>query len=107
MSYSWVTKYLSSKFKDSLQSEKRVNAVARCTTASANLMNHPEDALEIRTYMNTGFVNIMLKKPLYNKIEEKAKELETTPDALLYNAIMLILKTRFVSATRLAQMLSR
>jgi len=38
-------------------------------------------------------VNITLEKQFYKQLEEKAKELETTPDKLLYNAILLVLKS--------------
>jgi len=60
---------------------------------TSKLLDPPEEALSIRAYANTEFVNIILKKPLYEKLEEKAKKLETTPDKLIYNAILLILKT--------------
>ena len=52
----------------------------------------PEGILAIKAYGNTNFVNIMLEKQLYKQLEEKAKRLETTPDKLIYNAIVLILK---------------
>jgi len=55
------------------------------------LLDPPEDALTIKTYANTDFVNIVVKKPLYEQVEEKAKRLETTPDKLIYNAILLML----------------
>jgi len=92
MSYQWVTKYLPDRFKDHLQSEKAKSALRRRARIS-KLLDPPEEVLSIRTYANTEFVNIVMKKPLYEKLEEKAKKLETTPDKLMYNAILLVLKT--------------
>ena len=92
MSYQWVMKYLPDRFKDCLQSERAKPALRRRAETS-KLLDPPEEVLSIRAYANTEFVNILVKKPLYEKVEEKAKKLETTPDKLIYNAILLILKT--------------
>jgi len=35
----------------------------------------------------------MLEKQFYKQLEETAKKLETTPDKLIYNAILLIIKS--------------
>jgi len=35
----------------------------------------------------------MLERPFYKQLEETAKKLETTPEKLIYNAILLILKS--------------
>ena len=90
MSYTWVMKYLPEKFKDSLQSERAGAATRR--VAGINLLDPPEDVLTIKTYGNTDFVNIVVKKPLYEQLEEKAKRLETKPDVLIYNALLLMLR---------------
>jgi len=92
MSYQWVMKYLPDRFKDHLQSE-RAKPALRHRAETSKLLNPPEEVLSIRAYANTEFVNIVVKKPLYEKLEEKARKLETTPDKLIYNAILLILKT--------------
>jgi hypothetical protein len=100
MSYTWVAKYLPEKFKESLQSERRSGSVTRCVTGkdpkrrviSFELEEPPKGAVAIKAYGNTNFVNIMLEKQFYKQLEEKAKRLETTPDKLIYNAILLILK---------------
>jgi hypothetical protein len=100
MSYRWAAKYLPEKFKESLQSERRSGAVARCATGdlksrraiSFELEEPPQGAVAIKAYGNTNFVNIMLEKQFYKQLEEKAERLETTPDKLIYNAIRLILK---------------
>lgn len=91
MSYQWVAKYLPDDFKDSLQSARAKTALQHGTKAN-NLDDLPKDTLSIRIYANTNFVNILLRKPLYKKLEEKAKRLETTPDKLIYNAILQLLK---------------
>ena len=92
MSYQWVMKYLPDRFKDHLQSERAKPALRRRAETS-KLLDPPGDLLSIRAYANTEFVNIVVKKPLYEKLEERARKLETTPDKLVYNAILLILKT--------------
>ena len=82
MSYPWVTKYLSDRFKDRSQQHKipRVHRTGIC-----KLLEPPEGVLSIRAYANTDFVNIIVKKHLFEKLEEKAKKLEITPDVLIYN----------------------
>jgi hypothetical protein len=99
MSHRWVVKYLPNKFKDSLQSERAGSAARRATgedperrAISFELEEPPEGAVAIKAYGNTNFVNILLEKQFYKQLEEKAKRLETTPDKLIYNAILLILK---------------
>ena len=92
MSYQWVVKYLPDEFKDPLQSERAKPALQRRARVD-KLRDPPEEVLSVKSYANTEFVNIMMKKILYEKLEEKAKKLETTPDKLIYNAILLILKT--------------
>lgn len=52
----------------------------------------PEGGVTTKTYGNTNFVNVMLEKKFYRQLEEKAKELETTPDKLIYNATLAIMK---------------
>ncbi|MCK4478216.1 ParB/RepB/Spo0J family partition protein [Candidatus Bathyarchaeota archaeon] len=93
MSYRWVAKYLPDRFKNSLQSERRKNSVARPATTSITFTDPPEDVLNISVYRNTDFVNFVVKKSLYEKLEEKAKKMEITPTKLIYNALLLILKT--------------
>jgi hypothetical protein len=91
MSYQWVMKYLPDRFKDRLQSEKAKSALQRGAGISKPL-DISEDVLSIKSYANTEFVNIILKKSLYKKLKEKAEKLETTPSKLVYNAILQILK---------------
>ena len=91
MSYQWVIKYLPPRFKDFLQSERAKPALRRRAETS-KLLDPPEEVLIIKTYANTEFVNIIVQKPLYEKLEDKAKMLETTPKKLIYKAILSILK---------------
>jgi len=99
MSYTWVMKYLPDKFKDSVKSEsaRATRRVAKNDgkhhTISLELEEPPEGTVTIRIYGNTNFVNIMLEKQFYKQLEETAKKLETTPDKLIYNAILLIIKS--------------
>jgi len=101
MSYTWVMRYLPEKFKDP-QQLKRASAATRRVARKDNPTRHvvsleleepPKGALTIKTYGNTNFVNIMLQKKFYRQLEETAKKLETTPDKLIYNAILLIIKS--------------
>ncbi len=92
MSHRWVRKYLPDEFKDRLQSERASlsNSARRCR-ATTKLLEPQGEVLTIRNYANTEFVNLVVKKALYQKLEEKAKKLETTPIKLIYNALLQIL----------------
>ena len=93
MSYRWVMKYLPNRFKDTSQSERRKTSVARRATTSTTLANPPKDVLGLTVYKNANFVNFFVEKTIYEKLEDKAKKLGATPTKLLYNAILLILRT--------------
>ncbi len=43
-------------------------------------------------YANTHFVNVMVEKPFYMKLKEVSEKLRTTPDVLINNALLLIVK---------------
>ena len=66
-------KYLPDNFKDNLQSRRRTGAVARCATEKdpkhhlipLELEEPPKGAITIKTYKNTNFVNVMVKKLFY------------------------------------------
>ena len=85
-------KYRPDRFKYHLQSGRAKPALQRRAETS-KLLDPPKEALSIKTYANTKFVNVVLKKSLYEKLQERAKKLKTTPDKLIYNAILAILKT--------------
>ena len=91
MSYTWVMKYLPNRFKDSAQSD-RAGTATRHVAGIDKLVDPPEDVLTIKTYANADFVNIMVKRTLYEQLEKEAKRLETKPDALIYNALLLMLE---------------
>jgi hypothetical protein len=100
MSYRWVMKYLPDNFKDSAQSERDNSAThhaagrnCKRSVISIELEEPPRDAVAIKAYRNTDFVNTMVTKSLYEQLKEKAKKLETTTDKLIYNAILLFLKS--------------
>jgi hypothetical protein len=89
MSYPWVARYLPDKFKDFVQSERRTGAVIRRITSedpkrrvSFKLEEPPKDAVAIKAYGKTNFVNIMLEINFYKQLEETAKKVETPPDKL-------------------------
>jgi len=100
MSYRWVAKYLPDKYKESSQSERRAGSVARRATGedpkrraiSFELKEPPKGAVAIKAYGNTNFVNIMPEKQFYKQLEETAERLETKPDVLIYNALLIMLK---------------
>jgi len=103
MSYRWVMKYLPDRFKDDAQSERASSAARRAAGENPErgtkrrvipeFEEPPKGTVTIKAYTTTSFVNVMLEKKFYKQLEERAKKLETTPDKLRYNAILLILKT--------------
>jgi len=104
MSYTWVMKYLPDSFKDTAQSEKRSGSVTRRVTGKdAKRREDPKEIVElteppkekiltVQKYANTSFVNVVLMKPFYTQLERIAEKLGTTPDVLINNALLLILK---------------
>lgn len=43
-------------------------------------------------YANASFVNVLLERSVYTRLEEMADNLETTPDVIISNALLLMLK---------------
>ncbi|MDH5690750.1 MAG: hypothetical protein OEY81_04920 [Candidatus Bathyarchaeota archaeon] len=68
--------------------------VARRATEEEELLGVPPEnqILTMKKYANTHFVNIMVEKPFYTKLEKAAEKLGTTPEVLINNALLLILK---------------
>ena len=91
MSYTWVMKHLSDRFKDSVKSE---SARATRRVAKEDELTAPpkEKVLTVKKYANTHFVNVMVEKPFYTRLEKIAEKLGTTPDVLISNALLLTLK---------------
>jgi len=48
--------------------------------------------LTVKKYANTRFVNIMVEKSFYIKLEKVAEELGTTAEVVINNALLLIVK---------------
>ena len=110
MSYRWVMKYLPDKYKAEPEKGKRLKLpnltnvkVAHHATEDtkrreeskeiAELTKPPkEKILTVRKYANTHFVNVMVERFFYIKLEKAAKKVGTTPEALINNALLLILK---------------
>ena len=86
MSYRWVMKYLPKKYKDHYQSARRT--VAHHATQGMKLTPIPAGILEVKSYVNTEFVNICVRKDFYNRFVEKAEKLGTKAETLIYNALI-------------------
>ena len=101
MSYRWVMKYLPDKYKAEPEKGKRSKPlnltnvkVARRATEEEELLRAPPEkqVLTVKKYANAHFVNVMVEKPFYTRLEKAAEKLGTTPDVLINNALLLILK---------------
>ena len=101
MSYRWVMKYLPDKYKAEPEKGKRSKPlnltnvkVARRATEEEELLRTPPEKqiLTVKKYANTHFVNVMVEKPFYTRLEKAAEKLGTTPDVLINNALLLIMK---------------
>ena len=46
----------------------------------------------IKVHENKDLVRVEIRRQFYRQLEEAAKRLETTPDKLIHNAILLIIK---------------
>lgn len=91
MSYTWVMKYLPYRFKDNVKSE---SARATWRVAEEDKLMEPlkEKILTIQNYRNTDFINILIEKTFYSRMERLADRLGTTPDVIISNALLLTLK---------------
>ena len=89
----WVAKYLPDRFKDGVKSE-RASASAAARRAAADKLTDPskEKILTIQKCGNTDFVNVLLKKLFYTRLERIVEKLRTTPDVIISNALLLMLK---------------
>jgi len=100
MSYTWVMKYLPEMFKDITQSERRSGSVTRRVTGKGSKRRATPIELEepskgivaVKRHGSTSFVNVMLDRKFYRRLEKTAERLETTSDKLIYNAILLLIK---------------
>jgi len=91
MSYTWVMKYLPDRFKDNVKSEN-ARATRRVATEDKLTELPNKKILTIQKYRNTNFVNVIIEQKFYNRLERLAKKMETTPDVIIGNALLLTLK---------------
>jgi len=55
-------------------------------------LEEPPEGL-IKIHENEDPVRVKIERGFYRQLEETAEKLETTPDKLIYNAILLLIKT--------------
>jgi len=56
------------------------------------LSDPQQKILTIKNYTNTEFVNTVLEKRFYMKVEKIAEELGTKPDIIINNMLLLTMK---------------
>jgi len=61
-------------------------------TAPSIKLEKPPEGL-IKVHENEDPVRIKIDRKFYRQLEKKAETLEATPDKLIYNAILLIMKS--------------
>ena len=108
MSYRWVMNYLPDKLKarpglggpsKALKFDKRNEKTHKSKVAryaalenELSLSNPQHKILTVKNYANTKFVNIVLEKRFYTKVEKIAEKLGTKPDIIINNTLLLTLK---------------
>jgi len=108
MSYRWVMNYLPDKYKArpglggpskalslyKSEGQTQKGKGSRYVTLEDKLfLSAPQQKiLTIKNYANTGFVNIVLEKRFYMKVEKIAEKLGTKPDIVINNTLLLTLK---------------
>jgi len=108
MSYRWVMTYLPDKFKarpglggpskalkfDKSKEKTQKSKVTHYSTLKNELLlsDPQQKILTIKNYANTKFVNIVLEKRFYTKVEKIAEKLGAKPDIIINNTLLLTLK---------------
>jgi hypothetical protein len=101
MSYRWVMNYLPDKYKarpglggpsKALSLYKSKDARYATLDDELSLSNPQQKILTVKNYANTKFVNIVLEKQFYLKVEKIAEKLGTKPDVIINNTLLLTLK---------------
>lgn len=88
MSYTWVMKYLSEKFRDEKKAPHVTRRVTSKMTRLLELSKPPnEEFVEMSKYANTQHTIYTIKRSLQEKVERVAEMLKTTPEILLQNII--------------------
>lgn len=82
---------LSDRFKESVKSEI-ARAIRRIATKDKLTEPPEEKILTVQKYGNTSFVNVHLGRSVYTRLEEVAERVETTPDVLISNATLMMLR---------------
>jgi hypothetical protein len=108
MSYRWVMNYLPDKFKarpglggpskalsfDKHKEKTPKSKVASLATGDVKLLfsDPQQKILTAKNYANTKFVNVVLEKRFYMRVEKTAEKLGTEPDLIINNMLLLTLK---------------
>jgi hypothetical protein len=108
MSYRWVMNYLPDKYKarpglggpskalslyKSKEKTQKSKGSRYAILENELLLSNPQQKiLTIKNYTNTKFVNIVLEKRFYTKVEKIAEKLGTKPDIIISNMLLLTMK---------------
>jgi hypothetical protein len=99
MTCRWVTKYIPDKFKDPLQSKRASSAERRSAGEDPKRRGEPKEivelltppqrkgALEIKKYVNTHFVNVVVEKTFYEEFEETSSKLGVPTENSMLKAL--------------------
>lgn len=89
MSYRWVTKYLSSEYKDKLQS-RRAKSAAQHAASVLDQLSSPLKNIQrslIKTSMNAHFVMLTFPKDYYLEFQKFSSELGIPTEISILNAL--------------------
>jgi hypothetical protein len=105
MSYRWVMKYLPDDFKArpkvggrktrpySMMTNLREDPIAHHATGDNYLIQfmsslHTKRVLEVKNYANTDFVQVIVQKGFYSRIEKLASRIGTSPETIIAKALI-------------------
>jgi len=108
MTYRWVMKYLPERMKsrpglggpsrvDKLDKSKEELDVCKVERRSTRLFEsllsgNQEKVVIVRRYVNANFVSLTIEKRLFESFEKLADQLGVTPQTLINNAMLMVLK---------------
>ena len=108
MTYRWVMKYLPERMKsrpglggpsrvDKLDKGKEELDVCKVERRSTRLFEsllsgNQEKVVIVRRYVNANFVSLTIEKRLFESFEKLAGQLGVTPQTLINNAMLMVLK---------------
>jgi len=92
MSYRWVAKYLATKFKDRLQSERarlaeRHAAMVLDEIQSLRARVEKRKRLVVKHYSNTNFVSVLIEKSFYKEFEKDCMKVGFPTDLSIMKAL--------------------